>query len=389
MGTDARPAGFATTALVSDAIASLSPYVPGPPLEVVAERLGISVEEVLPLHANENLLGPSSAAQEAAIAAIRRGHLYPDGGGTALRTAIGQRHGVSAEHVVLGSGSNELIDLLIRTFVGEGETIVTAWPSFAVYRLAAQAAGREVLEAPLRQHRYDLPALAALMDRRTKMVFVANPNNPTGTYVPRKSIAAFLRRIPESVIVVLDEAYAEYALPEDYPDGVRCFLHRPRTVVLRTFSKAFGLAALRIGYGIMEPTLAQYLDRVRQPYNVSQVSQAAALGALSDMEHVRASQRMARDSLEYLGQSMAALELAVVDSVANFIMVRVDALTPGEEGAAAAVSQKLLAKGILVRDMTSYGMPEWIRVTAAPRPMMERLVQAIEEMAASAAGQGA
>jgi histidinol-phosphate aminotransferase len=251
--------------------------------------------------------------------------------------------------------------------------VVTSWPSFVVYRLVTQAAGRECLIAPLRDDRFDLTAMAALVDRRTKLVFIANPNNPTGTYVPRRQLAAFLDRIPRSVIVVLDEAYHEYATAEDYPDGMRDFRGRPRLVVLRTFSKIYGMAALRVGYGVMDPSLVHYMDCVRQPYNVNMVGQAAALAALSDEEHVKKSVRMVRDGKAELKKGIEAMGLATIPTEANFMVVRFSR-------PAAPIAQALLAKGVLVRDMRGYDMPDTIRLTIGTRAMNLKVLEVLREV---------
>jgi histidinol-phosphate aminotransferase len=359
--------------LVSQEIATLAPYKAGRPWRQVAKEIGVPESELLMLAANENVLGPSKKALEAARRALTEVNLYPDGGCQHLREALAKRHGVSIQHIVVGNGSNEIIELLVRTFVGPGETVVTSWPSFVVYRLITQAQGREILIAPLRDDRYDLAAMAALVDRRTKLVFIANPNNPTGTYVPKRAIAAFLDRIPTSVIVVLDEAYFEYADALDYPDGVREFLQRPRTVVLRTFSKIFGLAGLRIGYGVMEPSLVHFIDCVRQPYNVSSVAQAAALSALDDTEHVEKSRQLVKDGRVLLEYGLAELGYKVVPSQANFMLFRL----PSE---AAPIAEKLRARGILVRDMRGYDLPNTIRLTIGTREMNLRVLEALREI---------
>lgn len=357
--------------IVPPAIAAMVPYAPGKPWRDVAEELELDPNDLMMLAANENVLGPSEKAVAAASAAINEVHLYPDGGAHALKAALAERHAVTPGHIVVGNGSNEIIELLIRTFVGPGETVATAWPSFVVYRLITQAASREALLAPLRKDRYDLSALAQLVDARTKLVFIANPNNPTGTYVSRREVAAFLDRIPRSVIVVLDEAYHEYVEAEDYPDGTRDFRGYPRLVVLRTFSKIYGLAGLRVGYGVMDPSLVQYLNRVRQPYNVSTTAQTAALAALDDEPHVRKSQRLARDGRKELTERLTKVGLHVVPSQANFVLVRLGA-------PALPIVKALRPKGILVRDMRGYDMPDTIRLTIGTRAMNLRVIEALE-----------
>ncbi len=359
--------------LVGPDVASMTPYRPGLPIQDVAKDIGLPTSEILRLAANENVLGPSEKAIEAAQKALFEVNWYPDGGCSLLRAALAERHATSPDQIVVGNGSNELIELLVRTFVGPGETVVTSWPSFAVYRLVTQAAGRECLIAPLRDDRFELSAMAALVDRRTKLVFIANPNNPTGTYVPRRQLAAFLDRIPRSVIVVVDEAYHEYVTAEDYPDSIRDFRGRSRLVVLRTFSKIYGLAALRVGYGVMEPSLVHYIDCVRQPYNVNMVAQAAALAALEDEDHVARSQRMVRDGKAELRKGIEAMGLYAVPTEANFMVVRFPQ-------PAAPIAEALRTRGVLVRDMRGYDMPDTIRLTIGTRAMNLKVLEVLREV---------
>ncbi len=358
--------------LVSSEIDALAPYRPGPPVSHLTKILGVKAEDLLLLASNENLLGPSEKALEAAASALETVHLYPDGGAHDLRRALATRHGVSPDRIVIGNGTTEILELLVRTFVGPGETVVTAWPSFVVYSLATQAHGRELLFAPLRNDRYDLASMAALVDRRTKLVFIANPNNPTGTYVPKRHLAAFLDRIPRSVIVVLDEAYAEYADADDYPEGIRAFPRRTRLVVLKTFSKVYGLAGLRIGYGVMDPVLADHVHAVRQPYNVNTVAQHAALAALDDESHVRNSVRVVREGRRDLLAGARRLGLEPIPSATNFMVIRF----PCD---AAPIVEALEKMGIIVRDMKPYDMPEALRVTVGTRAMNLRFLSALED----------
>jgi len=359
--------------LVSASVESMKAYVPGRPWREVARELGIAEAELLLLAANENVLGPSPLGVAAAKAALGDVNLYPDGAASALKAKLQRKLGVDPARIVVGSGSNEIIELLIRTFVQPDETVLTGWPSFVVYRLAAQAHGRDAVLVPLRKDRYDLGSLAALVDHRTKLVFIANPNNPTGTYASKREVAAFLDRIPKSTIVVLDEAYFEYTDAPDFPNGLVDFPGYPRLVVLRTFSKAYGLAGLRVGYGVMDPELAEYVNRVRQPYNVSAVAEAAACAALDDDEHLARSRRMVREGMSYLMEALTALGLEPVPSQANFVLVKLP--VPGDP-----VQAGLRQRGILARAMSGYGMPESVRLTVGTRAMNERVVAALGEL---------
>ncbi|MBK8014039.1 MAG: histidinol-phosphate transaminase [Deltaproteobacteria bacterium] len=359
--------------MVSSEIGLVAPFRPPKIRSELAEELGIDEGDILDLSANENALGPSPKARTAAIEALGAAHRYPDGGAQSLRAALADRHGVTPAQIVVGNGSYELIDLLVRTFVSPGETIVTGWPSFVVYRLTALSYGREALLAPLRHHRYDLAGMAALVDRRTKLVFIANPNNPTGTYLPRRHLAAFLARVPRSVIVVLDEAYGDFATAVDFPNGVVDFKGRPRLVVLKSFSKAHGLAGLRVGYAITDAALVYHMDAVRQAFNVGSVAQAAALAALGDEEHFERSRRLVRDGRVELERRLIQLGLEVVPSQANFVLVRL----PND---AAPIVERLRQKGILVRDLRGYGMPDAVRVTVGTRAMNLRFLLVLEDL---------
>lgn len=359
--------------LVGPHLESLKAYPPGRPWRELAAELGIPPAEMLLLAANENVLGPSPRAIEASRAALEEAHLYPDGAGTALRRALSERLGVPVSSLLLGNGSNEIIELLVRTFTEPEETVVTGWPSFVVYRLATQAHGRQAMVDPLQDHRYDLRRLAGLVDHRTKLVFIANPNNPTGTYVGHEEVEHFLQEISPSAIVVLDEAYLEYVTAEDFPRSLELLSRFPRLVILRTFSKAHGLAGLRIGYGIMAPELVSYVDRVRQPYNVSSVAQAAALGALADDEHIARSRALVTAGLEQLEAGALRLGLETVPSQANFILVKM----PLD---ADYMQEELRSRGVLVRSMRGYGMPDYIRVTVGTQAMNETVLSNLSDL---------
>ena len=343
-----------------------------PDFREVAERIGAGVDDITCLAANENPLGPSEAAVEAALAALRDGHRYPDGEGVRLRKALASLHRVFPEQIVLGNGSSELIDLLVRTFVRPGQTVVSAWPSYAAYRIAAQSNNREFLNAPLRKDRYDLAGLAGLVDQRTKLVFIANPNNPTGTYVTLREMAAFLNRVPRETIVVLDEAYADYVDVEDYPDGISQLLPGfPRLVVLRTFSKAYGLAGFRIGFGVMAANMVKYLDAVRQVYNVNAIAQIAALAALDDEAHVARSRRHVSRERKVLFEGLQKLGLQPIPSQTNFLCVR---------GVPNGFALVLEHQGILVRDMRAYQMQNCVRISVGSHEANQRVLETIARL---------
>lgn len=359
--------------LVPPAVASLPPHAPGLSDEAIAASLNIPVSDLVRMDANENAQGPSPLALERAQLALTQVHRYPPVNSDSLRATLALRHNVRESQIVLSHGATEMIELLVRTFVGQGETVVSAWPSYPHYRLAALSQGREILMAPLREDRVDLSAMAGLVDRRAKLVFIANPNNPTGTYVPRRQMLAFLNRIPDSVIVVLDEAYNEYVSAEDYPDGIRDLMSRRRLVVLRTFSKLHGLAGLRIGYGVMESNLARFVDAVRRPFNVNTIAQAAALGALEDEAHARTSARNIAKAREEVGQALQKLGLEVVPSQTNFLLVK---------GAPdmRALRKGLYERGVLTRSLDAYRMPEALRVTLGTPSMNRRFVETVQSL---------
>lgn len=365
--------------LVGPHIESLKAYPPGRPWRDLASELGFSPEHMLLLAANENVLGPSPKAVAAAAASLGEAHLYPDGGGTYLKAALAERLSVPTSSLILGNGSNEIIELLVRTFVGPEETVVTGWPSFVVYRLATQAQGRQAVVDALRDDRYDLAQLGSLVDHRTKLVFIANPNNPTGTYVGHAEVERFLQDVSASTIVVLDEAYLEYVRADDFPRSLELLSRFPRLVVLRTFSKAYGLAGLRIGYGVMSPELVSYMDRVRQPYNTSSIAQAAALAALEDAEHIERSRRLVQAGLEQLEAGARSLGIVTIPSQANFLVMKLP--MDGDEA-----QLELRRRGLLVRSMRGYGMAESIRVTVGTEAMNAALLSGLEAMLAMRRG---
>jgi histidinol-phosphate aminotransferase len=361
--------------LVPPHVASLTPYVPGKPIEEVEREYGVS--NVAKLASNENALGPAPRAVAAAREACTQLHLYPDGSAFHLKAALAAKLRVGADEIAVGNGSNELLELLVRTFVAEGEEVLTAAQSFVVYRLAAQAHGRTCVEVPLREHRYDLPAIAERLSARTKVVFLANPDNPNGTYFGAAELERFLAAVPPHVLVVLDEAYVEFVTARDFPDGLAVRARHPNVVVCRTFSKIYGLAGLRLGYAVASPEIVAYLDRVRAPFNVNLVAQAAGIAALADDEHVARSRALAASELPFLADGLRALGAVPVPSQANFVF----ADFPGRP--APQLFDALLRQGVVVRPMHGYGFPTAQRITVGLRSENEKLLAALRKVLAA------
>jgi len=359
--------------LVPPYIESLQPYVPGKPIEEVEREYGVS--NVAKLASNENALGPSPRALAAAREACGKVNLYPDGSAFFLKNALAAKLGVPADEVFVGNGSNELIELMVRTFVLEGEEVLTSANTFVAYRLAAQAHGRSLVEAPMKDRRYDLVALRGMLTRKTKLVFLANPDNPTGTYFGLEELEPFLAAVPKNVIVVLDEAYVEFVTARDFPNGLEIRKRHPNVVALRTYSKIYGLAGLRLGYGVARREWVEYLDRVRAPFNVNLVAQAAGVAALEDEEHVRKSRALVEAERPFLVQGLTALGAKVLPSQANFVFA--DFGQPGKE-----LFEALLKEGVVVRPMGGYGFPNAQRITVGLRSENEKCLAALKKVLA-------
>ena len=345
-------------------------YEPGKPIEEVARELGLDPAGIIKLASNENPFGPSPKAIAAAQAALLQGELYPDGGCFALRRKLAEVWGLKPEQFVIGNGSNELLELVGHAFLRPGDEVVMGNPAFVVYKLVTLLFGATPVEVPLVNHCHVLADLAAAITPRTRLVFVPSPNNPTGTANAEAELLAFARALPEHVVCVFDEAYAEYL---ETPPDLRPLIAEGRPVIcLRTFSKIYGLAALRVGYGYASAEMAALLNRVRQPFNVNAIGQAAAVAALDDREFTDRCRRENRTGMAQLGEGFKRLGLEFVPSVGNFILVRV-----GDGG---RVFDALQRRGVIVRPVKSYGLPEWVRVTVGTCEQNERLLR---EMAAA------
>jgi histidinol-phosphate aminotransferase len=358
------------SALVNPTVLTQPVYEPGKPIEDVARELGLDPAGIIKLASNENPLGPSPLAIAAATKALAQSELYPDGGCFALRQKLAARHGLASEQFVVGNGSNELLELLGHVFLRPGDEVVMGAPAFIVYKLVALLFGARAVEVPLVEHRHDLAALARAITPRTKLVFLPSPNNPTGTANTEAEILAFVRALPEHVVFVFDEAYAEFL---DNPPDLRPLIAEGRKVIgLRTFSKIYGLASLRVGYGYASPELASLLNRVRQPFNVNAIGQAAALAALDDEAFVTRTRAANAAGLRQLEAGFTARGLEWVPSVANFLLVKVG---DGARGFA-----ELQKRGVIVRPMKPYGMAEWLRVTVGTEAQNARLLTALDEV---------
>jgi histidinol-phosphate aminotransferase len=354
--------------LANEHILGIAPYEPGKPIEELERELGIS--DAVKLASNENPLPPSDRVRQAVVAALASGNRYPDGSGFYLRQALAKKHGVAPEQVILGNGSNELIELLVRAFLKPGDEAVVPHPSFVVYPMIVQAAGGIRVMVMLRDHRIDLEAMARAITPLTKLVFIANPNNPTATIVTADEVSAFMARVPEHTIVVFDEAYVEFAHGPDFPDALALVKEGRKVIVLRTFSKAASLAGLRVGYALADADATALMNRIRQPFNVNSLGQVAALASLEDEAHVLECVRMIEAGRHYLYDEFRALGLSYVPSRANFILVDVGR-------SAAEIYQKLLQQGVIVRPMTPFGMEHSLRISIGTPEENRRLARAL------------
>ena len=351
-------------------VRSIAPYQPGKPIAELAREMGIEEASIVKLASNENPrgIGPRTrAAIEAAIPEIAR---YPDGNGFELKSALSRRHGVDMSSIVLGNGSNDVLELVALAFLGPGRAAVFSQHCFAVYPLATQARGARSIVVPAKNYGHDLEAMARAVDDDTCVVWAANPNNPTGTLAAPDALEAFVRRVPERVIVVIDEAYNEYMPAELRAETVKWLRRHPNLVLTRTFSKAYGLAGLRVGYALAHPSVADVMNRVRQPFNVNSVALAAATAALEDMEFVAKSFAENLQGLRQLREGAQSLGLEFIPSYGNFLTIRV--------GKAQEVYKRLLRRGVIVRPVGGgYQLPEHLRITIGTARENERLLSAL------------
>jgi histidinol-phosphate aminotransferase len=363
--------------LATPGVQGLQPYSPGKPLSELEREYG--VRNAVKLASNENPLGPSPAVLEALRSEFDDLARYPDGNGFTLKAALAARLGVNTDSITLGNGSNDVLELVARAFLAPQSSAVFSAHAFAVYPIVSQAVGAHSRVVPAHdgsrgpRFGHDLDAMLKAVTSDTRVVFVANPNNPTGTWVDKSALRSFVERLPESVIIVIDEAYFEYVEEPDYPNAMHWVSEFPNLLVTRTFSKAYGLAALRVGYGVSQSSLANILNRVRQPFNVNSFSQAAAVAALQDSAHLAESVRINREGMQQLIEGFDALKLGYIPSVGNFISVDVGR-DPGQ------VYESLLRKGVIVRPVDNYGMPGYLRVSIGLPEENRRFLESLEQV---------
>lgn len=356
------------TKLAHTFVCDLNPYRPGLPIETLARESGIAPERIIKLASNENPLGMSPKARAAVTKALATAHRYPDG--YVLRSALADFYGVSIDQIVLGNGSNDVLDLVARAFLGPGREAVSAQHAFIVYKLSSQITGATNVIVPAKDYGHDLAAMRKAVTPQTSVVWVANPNNPTGTFIPYAHIEAFIADLPEEVIVVLDEAYYEFLTDADRVDTTKWLARYPNVVLTRTFSKAYGLAGLRVGYALASAPVANLLNRVRQAFNVSHVGLAAAVAALGDQAFVRRSVAYNHKGLDQLKQGLDKLELDYLPSYGNFIAVRIPQT--------AAVHEALLKQGVIIRPVNDYELPGHLRVSVGTTAENQQFLKTLE-----------
>jgi len=342
-----------------DYVRAIAPYQGGKPISEVAREFGLNESAIVKLASNENPLGMPESAKRAMLQAIDELARYPDANGFDLKSAITKKFDVPADWITLGNGSNDILELAARALVQPGQSVVYSQYSFAVYPLATQAVGARAVVVPAKNFGHDLDAMAAAIAPDTKLVFVANPNNPTGTFISGDQIAAFLKKVPPQVVVVLDEAYTEYLQPAQRYDALSWVRQYPNLIVSRTFSKACGLAGLRVGFGIAQPALTDLLNRIRQPFNVNSPAQAAAIAVLNDDAYLQQSAKVNTDGYEQITAAFTQMGIEFVPSYGNFVLFRAG----DDDGAGARVNLALLKKGIIIRPVGNYSLPQWLRVS--------------------------
>jgi len=355
--------------LALDCVTQLQPYVPGKPIEELERELGIT--NIVKLASNENPLGPSEKVLAALAEASKQVTRYPDGNGFTLKSALAEKYHLNTDQITLGNGSNDVLELIARAFVSPDEEIMFSQYAFAVYPLVTQAIGAKAVIAPARDYGHDLQAMSTLISEKTKLIFIANPNNPTGTYLPINELEAFISQVSDQTLIVLDEAYVEYG--EQDVDSISLLKHYPNLIITRTFSKAYGLAGLRVGYALSHPEVADILNRIRQPFNVNSLALAAAKVALADDDYISKTKQHNDAGMNQLVSGLAALGLTAIPSKGNFITV--DVKRNGE-----AIFSDLLLLGVIVRPVSNYGLPQHIRISIGLENENQRFLDALGQI---------
>ena len=361
-----------------DYVRAIAPYQGGRPISEVAREFGLDEAKIVKLASNENPLGMPESAKQAMLQAMSELGRYPDGNGYELKREISGKYDVPQEWITLGNGSNDILELAAHAFVQPGHSVIYSQYSFAVYPLATQAVGGRAIVVPAKNYGHDLGGIANAIAADTKLIFIANPNNPTGTFIPGAEIDAFLKVVPSNVVVVLDEAYNEYLPAEQQYDSIAWVRQYPNLLVSRTMSKAYGLAGLRIGFGIAQPGITDLLNRIRQPFNVNSLVQAAAVAALKDKDFLQKSAKVNADGYRQLTQAFDAMGLEYVPSFGNFVLVKVG----NDDGAGARINLALLKRGIIVRPVGNYGMPQWLRISIGLPQENAAFIEALKQVLA-------
>jgi histidinol-phosphate aminotransferase len=357
--------------LAHEGVENLVPYPPGKPIEELERELGITGS--IKLASNENPIGPSPLAIQAITDRLNALHRYPDGSGFYLKSKLSKKYSIPPDQIILGNGSNELIELVIRTFLSTEEHVIQAFPTFLVYEKIVKGAGGQMISVPLLNFKIDLDEISKVITSKTKMIFINNPNNPTGSVLSEEQMACFLKDIPEDIIVILDEAYIEFVSDPAVASGLKFLEKRPLLVVLRTFSKLYGLAGLRIGYGFGSRKVIDYMNRVRQPFNANVLAQAAANAALDDMAFVSQTLKLVREGLDYLYNGIQDMGLEYIPTQTNFFLIKVP--MGGQK-----TYELMLREGVIVRSMDSYGLPEYIRINVGLPKENERFIRTLKKI---------
>lgn len=356
--------------MINKSILKITPYQPGKPIEELSRELGL--KDIIKLASNENPLGPSPKAKKAIINAANKINRYPEGTCFYLRSLLSKKLKVKTQNLIFGNGSDEIIDIIVKAFCSPGDEILTSDTTFLEYKIIAQQNGRNVRCVGLKNLKYDLVKIKNSITARTKLIFIANPNNPTGTYVDKKEICEFLKSLPDRVIVVLDEAYIEFAKVKDFPQSLSYLNEGKNIIILRTFSKVYGLAGLRIGYAIANDEFIRYMERVRQPFNVNSLAQVAATAALGDEVFLKKYIRLVDKGKKYIYKQLRTLKIEYVASATNFILIDL-------KQDVTRIFKSMLKKGVIVRDLKQYGLNNYIRVTIGTDRENRKFIKALKE----------